>query len=130
MNSKVICSQSAPALKERHFYMDPMHGKISIANANMLFRFDMGRDDLKGLPYASNDILIWSSVTAFITKANLVLLVFSLEGQQFYSMGGGEFLADVKDRHFDRYNDDVGHAQEIYGYDLDVFVDLFVKADN
>jgi len=124
--------EPVPFLKKRHFHMDVMHGKMTIENANLLFRFDIGSDDRidrKG-NLTVRDVN-WYSVAAFITGANLVLVVFSSEKQQFYSMGDQEQWCWLGDSEFIYYTQGTqGNIQEVYGYDLDVFLKLFLKADN
>jgi len=121
--------EPVPFLKKRHFHMDVMHGKMTIENANLLFRFDIGSDDRID---RKGDLTVrdvnWFSVAAFITGANLVLVVFSSEKQQFYSMGDQEQWCWLGDSEFIYYPQ--GNIQEVYGYDLDVFLKLFLKADN
>jgi len=131
-NERVVClgnhetREPATFLKKRHFHMDIMHGKMTIENANLLFRFDIGSHDRKGNLTVRE--LNWCSVAAFITRANLVLVVFSSEKQQFHSMGGQEHWCWLGDSEI--FHHRFCNVQEVYGYDLDVFLNLFLQADD
>jgi len=126
----VVCSNQVPQLKARHFRMELMQCRMFITNSNMLFRLDLGGDDTKKLFQC--EARDWSSVTAFITEANLVLLIFSSGKQQFRSMGANEYWVIDDDDYSSHFNECWGvyNLQEVYGFDLDVFLELFRQADN
>lgn len=118
--------QTAPMLRERHFHVEPIQGQMTISNANILFKFDIGQDEIR-----AGRTIDWCSVTAFITEANLVLIVYSCSKQQFYSLGGQEHWCWLGDGVYQVLgNSEFRSVQEVYAYDLDVFLELYLQADD
>jgi len=117
--------QTDPMLRERHFHVEPTQGQFTISNANILFKFDIGQDEIE-----AGRTLDWCSVTAFITEANLVLIVYSCSKQQFHSFGGKEYWCWLGDGVYESWNMEFRAVQEVYAYDLDVFLELYLQADD
>jgi len=123
-------SDSLPELEKRHFRLE-RKSIIHITNATMLFRFDIGTDDSEKILQC--DARDWYSVTAFLTAANLVLLIFSSGKQEFARFGENEYWCANDSRSSSLHFCEcwgIGSTQEVYGYDLDIFLKLFQQAGN